>query len=75
MGGGRIMNNAERIARDICLLAGQYERGEITAKEFVVTAENCTMHGCAGCAYKYTECNNHSCFDGRAIWLEAEAES
>lgn len=69
------MTNAERIARDICLISGQYERGEITAKEFVEKVEKNTMNGCAGCIYKYTTCENHSCFDGRSIWLDAEANN
>lgn len=69
------MTNAERIARDICLLAGQYERCEITAKGFVENVEKSTMHGCAGCVFDYRTCENCSCFDGRSIWLDAEAES
>lgn len=66
------MTNAERIARDICLLSGQYERGEITAKGFVGKVEQTTMTGCAGCIYKCTTCENHSCFDGHSIWLGVE---
>lgn len=67
------MTNAERIARDICLLAGQYERGEITAKGFVEKAEQTITIGCAGCIYDYgTSCENCSCHDGHAIWLDAE---
>lgn len=71
------MTNAERIARDICLLAGQYERGEITAKGFVEKAEQIITIGCAGCIYDYGRigCENCSCHDGHAIWLDAEANN
>lgn len=72
------MTNAERIARDICLLAGRYERGEITAKQLVENTEKTMKLGCAGCVYRekdIMECNNYSCRDGRSLWLDAEAES
>lgn len=67
------MTNAERIARDICLLSGQYERGEITAKGFAKKVEEVATTGCAGCVFDYRTCENRSCFDGRSIWLDVEA--
>lgn len=69
------MTNAERIARDICLLSGQYERGEITAKGFTEKVAELNLSGCAGCIYQSIDCDNYSCFDGRAIWLDAEVNN
>ena len=67
------MTNAERIARDICLISGQYERGEITAKGFAKKVEEVATIGCAGCAFQNLECSHYSCFDGHEIWLSLEA--
>ena len=69
------MTNAERIARDICLLAGQYERGEITAKGFAKKVEEVATTGCAGCIYQSIGCAPYSCFDGHEIWLDSEARA
>ena len=69
------MTNAERIARDICLLSGQYERGEITAKGFAKKVEEVATTGCAGCAWQNIDCADYSCIDGREIWLSLEARA
>ena len=70
------MTNAERIARDICLLSGQYERGEITAKGFAKKVEEVATTGCAGCAWKNIKyCAALSCIDGHEIWLDSEARA
>ena len=69
------MTNAERIARDICLLAGRYERGEITAKELTEKAKEVNTDGCAGCAYDCEVCflsHDITCTKGQQMWLDAE---
>lgn len=69
------MNNAERIARDICLLSGQYERREITAVTYVRKIKEMGFYGCNGCIYKGSRCADKSCFDGSEAWLTSEAET
>ena len=71
------MTNAERIARDICLLVGQYERGEISAKEFVKMDFEINPRGCAGCSYRYINCVSPvslTCEDGHEKWLDEEVD-
>lgn len=69
------MTNAERIARDLCLLSGRYERGEIKAKDFVKQSEALTVPSCDNCHYGRDACfKDHrlKCADGFEMWLEEE---
>lgn len=69
------MTNAENLARDILLLAGRYERGEVTAKSFVDLVDHIAHPGCSQCAYLGTGCQgDHSktCDDGHNRWMDLE---
>ena len=72
------MKNAERIARDVGFKIGQYERGEISAKDLVKEVHSLAKGNCAQCAYR-KECFTSdqrdlrfSCETGFDKWLDAE---
>lgn len=77
------MTNAERIARDLGFLVGQYERGEIKAAELFNKAGRLTFQTCDTCIYGQggqfnLSCKNNdtiSCDEGLRRWLAAEVDT
>lgn len=70
------MTNAERIARDLGFLVGQYERGEITASNLCIKAEELTRASCEHCVGTTNTifCDaTCTCDGGFAAYLEEEA--
>ena len=68
------MTNAEKIARDICLLVGHYERREITAKGLVNLIEYLYLYqGCESFLFNTAglKCVG-DCTEGHENWLEAQ---
>lgn len=70
------MNNSERVARDIGLILGLYERKEITAPDFVRRIRGMNLNGCDSCIYNdlYRGCTSFSCTNGQELWLTSEAK-
>lgn len=75
------MTNAERIARDLGFLVGQYERREITASTFCLKAEELTHATCEHCLYNPKDkealfCKtSETCDEGFRRWLAAEVDT
>lgn len=73
------MTNAERIARDLGFLIGQYERCEITAPMFCRKAEELTRASCGHCIAKDVDaffCHSTcTCDEGFRRWLAAEVDA
>lgn len=71
------MTNAERIARDLGFLVGQYERREITASSFCLKAKELTRTGCGHCIAKSISlCQSTcTCDEGFRRWLAAEVDT
>lgn len=72
------MKNAERVARDVGYKIGQYERGEIRAKDLVKEVHSLASGKCAQCAFR-KECFDNkdqrfsfNCDIGFDKWLDSE---